>query len=64
VKRTLKSGGTFVTEVFQGVGSEGYLREVRRSFDKVSIRKPEASRSQSREVYFVAKGFKPQPPPA
>jgi 23S rRNA (uridine2552-2'-O)-methyltransferase len=59
VRQTLKSGGTFVTKVFQGAGSEDYLREVRKSFGKVSIRKPEASRSQSREVYFVAREFKP-----
>jgi 23S rRNA (uridine2552-2'-O)-methyltransferase len=62
VRRTLKSGGTFVTKVFQGVGSEDFLRDVRKSFGKVAIRKPEASRSQSREVYFVAKDFKPAPP--
>jgi 23S rRNA (uridine2552-2'-O)-methyltransferase len=59
VRRTLKSGGTFVVKVFQGVGSEEYLRDVRRSFGKVSIRKPEASRPRSREVYFVARDFKP-----
>ena len=58
VRRTLKTGGTFVTKVFQGAGSEEYLREVRKAFEKVSIRKPAASRPKSREVYFVAKGFK------
>jgi len=59
VRRTLKSGGTFVVKVFQGVGSEQFLKDVRRSFEKVYIRKPDASRSESREVYFVARGFKP-----
>jgi 23S rRNA (uridine2552-2'-O)-methyltransferase len=59
VRQVLKSGGVFVTKVFQGSGSEDYLRQVRASFDKVSIRKPEASRPKSREVYLVAKGFKP-----
>jgi 23S rRNA (uridine2552-2'-O)-methyltransferase len=59
VRRTLKSGGTFVVKVFQGVGSEQFLKDVRKSFDKVHIRKPDASRSESREVYFVARGFKP-----
>ena len=58
-RRTLKSGGTFVAKVFQGVGSEQFLKDVRRSFAKVHIRKPDASRSESREVYFVAKEFKP-----
>lgn len=59
VRKTLKSGGTFVVKVFQGVGSEQFLKDVRKSFGKVSIRKPDASRSESREVYFVAKEFKP-----
>lgn len=57
-RQVLKPGGVFVTKVFQGAGSEEYLRQVRKAFDKVSIRKPAASRPKSREVYFVAKGFK------
>jgi 23S rRNA (uridine2552-2'-O)-methyltransferase len=58
VRQTLKAGGTFVTKVFQGSGTDEYLKQVRKSFGKVSVRKPEASRSQSREVYYVAKEFK------
>jgi 23S rRNA (uridine2552-2'-O)-methyltransferase len=59
-RRVLVPGGTFVAKLFQGVGSDDYLREVRKAFDKVVIRKPSASRSRSREVYFVAKGFREQ----
>jgi 23S rRNA (uridine2552-2'-O)-methyltransferase len=62
VRRTLKSGSTFVAKMFQGEGSDAYLSEVRRSFAKVSIRKPDASRPRSREVYIVATGFKAAPP--
>jgi 23S rRNA (uridine2552-2'-O)-methyltransferase len=58
VRQTLKAGGTFVTKVFQGSGTDEYLKQVRKSFGKVSVRKPEASRSQSREVYYVAREFK------
>ena len=58
VRRVLKPGGNFVAKVFQGEGSDAYLKDVRGSFDKVVIRKPEASRPRSREVYLVAKGFK------
>ncbi len=57
-KQILKPKGSFVAKVFQGEGYDEYLKEVRASFDKVLIRKPEASRARSREVYFVAKGFK------
>lgn len=57
-RRVLKSKGNFVAKVFQGVGSEAYLKELRSSFEKVMIRKPDASRRRSREIYVVAKGFK------
>lgn len=57
-RRVLKPKGNFVAKVFQGVGSDAYLKDLRSSFEKVSIRKPAASRSRSREVYVVARGFK------
>lgn len=57
-RRVLKPQGNFVAKVFQGSGSDAYLKDVRTSFEKVSVRKPAASRSRSREVYVVAKGFK------
>lgn len=59
VRRTLKPGGDFVVKVFQGAGSDAYLKDLRTSFTKVLIRKPAASRPRSREVYVVARGFKP-----
>jgi 23S rRNA (uridine2552-2'-O)-methyltransferase len=58
VSKTLKSGGNFAAKMFQGSGSDEYLKELRTHFEKVLIRKPEASRKKSREVYLVAKGFK------
>ena len=57
-REVLKPKGAFVAKVFQGEGYDEYLKDVRSSFDKVVIRKPDASRPRSREVYFVAKGFK------
>jgi 23S rRNA (uridine2552-2'-O)-methyltransferase len=58
VRKTLKTGATFAAKMFQGSGSDEYVKELRKSFEKVLIRKPAASRAQSREVYIVAKGFK------
>ena len=58
VRQTLKPGATFVAKMFQGSGSDQYIKELRTSFDKVLIRKPAASRAESREVYIVAKGFR------
>lgn len=57
-RKVLKPKGNFVAKVFQGSGSDAYLKELRKSFEKVSIRKPAASRPRSREIYVVAKGFK------
>jgi 23S rRNA (uridine2552-2'-O)-methyltransferase len=58
VRQTLQPGAIFAAKLFQGSGSDEYLRELRTHFDKVLIRKPAASRKESREVYLVAKGFK------
>jgi len=58
-RQVLKPNGCFVAKVFQGEGFDAYLSDVRDSFSKVMIRKPKASRARSREVYLVAKGFRP-----
>jgi 23S rRNA (uridine2552-2'-O)-methyltransferase len=58
VRRTLKPDANFAAKMFQGAGSDQYLKELRTHFGKVIIRKPAASRKESREVYLVAKGFK------
>jgi len=60
VVKTLKPGANFVAKMFQGSGSDQYVKELRKHFEKVLIRKPAASRKESREVYLVAKGFKAQ----
>ncbi|AHF73546.1 Cell division protein FtsJ / Ribosomal RNA large subunit methyltransferase E [Candidatus Sodalis pierantonius str. SOPE] len=54
----LTPGGSFLVKVFQGEGFDEYLREIRSLFTKVKIRKPDASRARSREVYIVATGRK------
>jgi 23S rRNA (uridine2552-2'-O)-methyltransferase len=57
-RNVLKPNGDFAVKIFQGEGSDDYIKEVRTSFKKVLIRKPDASRPRSREVYVVGKGFK------
>ena len=54
----LKPQGNFLVKVFQGSGFEELGAEIRRRFVQVMIRKPEASRSRSNEVYLVGKGLK------
>ncbi len=57
-QQVLKVNGTFVVKLFQGQGSEAYLKDVRSQFKSVKIRKPKASRARSREVYVLGQGFK------
>ena len=58
VRLMLKPGANFVAKMFQGQGSDEYVKELRKHFGKISVRKPKASRPESREVYIVAKEFK------
>jgi 23S rRNA (uridine2552-2'-O)-methyltransferase len=57
-RQVLKPGGTFVAKVFQGEGFDQLLRDMRIYFASVQSRKPAASRSRSREIYQLGKGFK------
>ena len=54
--RHLKPGGAFLIKLFQGTGFDDYIRELRRRYDKVAIRKPDASRKRSPEVYALGQG--------
>jgi len=50
----LSPSGRLAVKVFQGAGFDGLLTEFRRQFKRVKIRKPAASRPDSREMYLVA----------
>ena len=56
-RRVLKPGGSFVCKVFQGEGFDAFVVDARRSFERVRVMKPKASRTGSREVYLVARNF-------
>lgn len=58
-RTTLKPGGSLLTKVFQGEGFEALLKDVKQDFSQVLNRKPDASRSRSKEIYLLAKGYKP-----
>ncbi|MGD2130921.1 MAG: 23S rRNA (uridine(2552)-2'-O)-methyltransferase RlmE [Lysobacterales bacterium] len=53
----LKPGGDFVVKLFQGTDFDGFVREARKAFRNVLIKKPRASRPRSREVYLLARGY-------
>lgn len=54
----LRTGGDFLVKTFQGAGFTEFLRDLRGRFGEVLSRKPPASRSESREIYLLGKGFK------
>jgi len=58
--QVLRKDGDIVVKVFQGEGFDEYLRDLKKAFNKVLTRKPDASRARSREVYLVGRGFKGQ----
>jgi len=52
----LKPGGAFLVKLFQGRGFDEYLKNLRGGYERVSMRKPKASRARSPEVYALATG--------
>jgi 23S rRNA (uridine2552-2'-O)-methyltransferase len=58
VQQVMTYDGIFIAKLFQGEGFDEFVRNTRTVFNVVSLKKPDASRSKSREVYLVAKGLK------
>ncbi|MCW8827445.1 MAG: 23S rRNA (uridine(2552)-2'-O)-methyltransferase RlmE [Gammaproteobacteria bacterium] len=56
-KTVLKPGGDMLVKLFQGEGSDEFIKACRTHFRKVIIRKPAASRPRSREVYVLARNY-------
>lgn len=55
-RQVLGTQGKLLTKMFQGEGSDAFVRAVKGEFTSVRIRKPKASRDRSREVYLLASG--------
>ena len=56
-KETLNPEGAFLVKVFQGEAFGEALQVMKRSFRTVAVRKPGASRSESRETYLLGRGL-------
>ncbi len=54
----LREGGHFLAKTFQGGAENSLLDQLKRNFKSVHHVKPQASRSESVELYLLAKGFK------
>lgn len=59
----LKVGGNFLIKLFQGAEFDDYIRDLRKRYTQVKVRKPDASRSRSNEVYALASGRRATPKP-
>lgn len=60
-QKVLDNEGDLLIKVFHGEGFDELLQQIRELFRKVIIRKPQASRSRSSEVYILARGCKSAP---
>lgn len=56
--QVLRPGGAFVAKVLQGGSEAGLLTSLKKGFRSVSHVKPPASRSDSAEMYVLAKGWR------
>jgi 23S rRNA (uridine2552-2'-O)-methyltransferase len=54
----LKPGGDLLVKLFQGSGFQELVQAARRRFMSVRMRKPEASRARSAEVYLLARSLR------
>jgi 23S rRNA (uridine2552-2'-O)-methyltransferase len=57
-REVLSPGGNFLCKVLQGGGEASLLTELKRDFTNVKHVKPPASRSDSAELYLLARGFR------
>lgn len=54
----LKPNANLFMKIFHGAGFDDFVRSMRLLFNTVSIRKPKASKTQSRETYLLALGYR------
>lgn len=57
-RHRLAPGGDYLVKVFQGRHFQPFVKELRSSFETVKVRKPDASRQRSPELYLLARHFK------
>ncbi len=64
VPALLRPGGDLLAKVLDGPEAEGFVRTLRPAFSRLSSLRPEASRKGTSERYVIARGRRPEAPPA
>ena len=59
-RKTLAEGGTLLAKIFEGPDADAVFKEVQEEFERVRRIRPAATRRESFELYFLAKGFRPR----
>lgn len=59
-RKTLAEGGTLLAKIFEGPEADAVFKELQAEFEKVRRIRPAATRRESFELYFLAKGFRPR----
>ena len=57
-QKVLKPDGVLLVKIFQGLGFMELRQAMLQAFKKIDSRKPASSRSRSREMYLLARGYK------
>lgn len=61
-KLYLTPGGSFIVKVFMGPDVHPYIKAMREAFATVKSFKPQSSRSESMETFYIGIGYKGLPP--
>ena len=59
-RKTLAEGGTLLAKIFEGPDADAVFKEMQEEFERVRRIRPAATRRESFELYFLAKGFRPR----
>ncbi|MDL2285298.1 RlmE family RNA methyltransferase [Desulfovibrio sp. OttesenSCG-928-F07] len=62
-QKCLIKGGSFVVKFFMGPDIQAYAALLKKNFDMVKTFKPQSSRSESIETFYIGMGYRGLPPP-
>ncbi len=61
-ERFLRPRGSFVAKLFHSDEFEGFRNKLRERFGKVEVLRPQSTRKESKEIFFIAQLYQPKKP--